>query len=107
MRSRSKLTPCRPLSDEKPWIARRPNGHQACWNSCLSDSRFPQTHFARLLQADRSVPQRTNWLRIMSNQLPSNRPLRDNTQGTFLIAVFAALCALTVLVLQIVGGKNS
>jgi oligosaccharide repeat unit polymerase len=43
----------------------------------------------------------------MSNQLPSNRPLRDNTQGTFLIAVFAALCALTVLVLQIVGGKNS
>jgi oligosaccharide repeat unit polymerase len=43
----------------------------------------------------------------MSNQQLSNGALRDNTRGSFLIAGFAALCALAVLVLQIIGGRNS
>ena len=43
----------------------------------------------------------------MSNQHPPNSAIRDNTQGTFLIAGLAALCALAVLVLQMIGGKNS
>ena len=42
----------------------------------------------------------------MPNPLRSNRP-RARTQGSLLIAVFSALCALVVLVLQNIGGENS
>lgn len=43
----------------------------------------------------------------MSNQHLSNGALRDNTKGSFFMAGLAALCALVVLVLQIIGGTNS
>jgi hypothetical protein len=43
----------------------------------------------------------------MPNQLRSNRLGHRRKQGTLLIAGFSALCALVVLVLQIVGGENS
>jgi oligosaccharide repeat unit polymerase len=43
----------------------------------------------------------------MSNQHPSKATPRNNPRSGFLIPTFAALCALAVLVLQTIGGRNS